>query len=82
MNHSDSGDIKILIKFPGKSIFENFVYFFENAYHLCWWRLFAWVIFGQNARLCFKLHFQQAELVKPTGLFDFSSIDAISTPVK
>ena len=59
----------------------KFRLFFENAYHLCWWRLFAWVIFGQNVRKCLKLHFQQVEMVKPTDLFDFNSTHAISTPV-
>ena len=40
--------------------------------------LFAWVIFGQNARKCLELHFQQVELVKRTDLFDLSSTRASS----
>ena len=40
------------------------------------------MIFGQNARKCLKLLFPQVELVKPTGLFDFSWTHAISTHIK
>ena len=38
------------------------------------WRKFALVIFGQNARKCLQLQFQQVELVKPTGLIDFKFV--------
>ena len=48
----------------------------------CRWHWFAWANPSQNLRKSIELYFQQVELIKIIGWFDFSSTHAISTSVK
>ena len=57
----------------------NFYDFFLKMHS---WRWYSWANHSRNLRKCIELDFQPVELIKLTGLFDFSSTHAISTPVK
>ena len=55
VNHADSEDIKILIQFPGKSIFENFAQFLKKRGR----HQYAWVFDSQNHSECSTFYADQ-----------------------
>ena len=55
VNHADSEDIKILIQFPGKSIFENFAQFLKKRGR----HQYAWVFDSQNHSGCSTFYADQ-----------------------
>ena len=78
VNHADSEDIKILIQFPGKSIFENFAQFLKKRGR----HQYAWVFDSQNHSGCSTFYADQFHIQNKGYSFDFMSTHAISTPVK
>ena len=78
VNHADSEDIKILIQFPGKSIFENFAQFLKKRGR----HQQAWVFDSQNHSECSTFYADKFHIQKKGYSFDFMSTHAISTPVK
>ena len=78
VNHADSEDIKILIQFPGKSIFENFAQFLKKRGR----HQQAWVFDSQNHSECSTFYADQFHIQNKGYSFDFMSTHAISTPVK